>query len=441
MSTTPPISSDVEDGDPSQGTENSNQSQASDGSASSRDAKVWRDLEAETGFRTYTEYLEQYTQTRPQYLELLGSLKESSSATKPNIVSIYDIQQHDSFPTSFNLRARCASGTKFLEILPQCPSNACAQLVIWPAIWGHRPLINHEMLDAVGLSLQVDPKVFESLILKCNERGDEVIDLLQAWSLKCQSLSGKYITATITRQPLADREDPIKPVVLIVSESQNTFGNLLLDDSINRGLRNPKPYRPQSVGEFDITDHEALRWAHHYVAIANHYLEPFKDSIKSDATAILLSLLPLLYSSAEQIRRQINVFRAMYENLVRYICIPPTVGRWSGPIPANTETIDMHRMTLRGAVESFDRLRNNVSAAASLDLGSSSAEESQHKRLSAVYDPLVAEARRLESEVKDHLQLEAGRLAVEESRNSIKLTNMQIQEARRGERVVVIDVI
>lgn len=45
---------------------------------------------------------------------------------------------------------------------------------------------------------------------------------------------------------------------------------------------------------------------------------------------------------------------------------------------------------------------------------------------------VIDEARRLESEMRDHLQLQVGNLSLEESRKSIELSNFQVQEGKRG---------
>lgn len=42
------------------------------------------------------------------------------------------------------------------------------------------------------------------------------------------------------------------------------------------------------------------------------------------------------------------------------------------------------------------------------------------------------DARRLECEVRDHMQLEMGKSSLQESRNSIELSNLQIVEGKRG---------
>ena len=43
------------------------------------------------------------------------------------------------------------------------------------------------------------------------------------------------------------------------------------------------------------------------------------------------------------------------------------------------------------------------------------------------------EALRLETEIREYLQLQTGELALQESRKSIELSNSQIEEAKRGQ--------
>ena len=68
-----------------------------------------------------------------------------------------------------------------------------------------------------------------------------------------------------------------------------------------------------------------------------------------------------------------------------------------------------------------------------------SAEDANYLPDSSVYlgikqetDQIHNEARRLDTEVRDYLQLVVGNLSLEESRKSIELSNHQIQEGKRG---------
>ena len=164
MSTVFPNSFDVEDGDLSPGAVNLDQNQDSSSSTSGRNAKVWKDLVAEIGFHTYTEYLEQWTQYDPKLSKLVEELKLPPLDSWASPISIYDIQKLDNIPTSVHLRAQCSSGTAFLESLQRPPKDVCVQLVLWPASWLSSATINRDLLDAVGLRFDVDPKYFVKLM-------------------------------------------------------------------------------------------------------------------------------------------------------------------------------------------------------------------------------------------------------------------------------------
>jgi len=55
-----------------------------------------------------------------------------------------------------------------------------------------------------------------------------------------------------------------------------------------------------------------------------------------------------------------------------------------------------------------------------------------YRELEAEIQELLAEANGLGSHIRDDIQLEAGKLGLEESRKSIEMSNKQIQEAERG---------
>ncbi len=59
-------------------------------------------------------------------------------------------------------------------------------------------------------------------------------------------------------------------------------------------------------------------------------------------------------------------------------------------------------------------------------------EERFYNDIESEIEDATAEAYRLESQLRDHLQLEAGQLGLEESRRSIELSNRQILEAERS---------
>ena len=63
----------------------------------------------------------------------------------------------------------------------------------------------------------------------------------------------------------------------------------------------------------------------------------------------------------------------------------------------------------------------------------------QFRKVKQDHDRAIADARRLEAELRDILQHVVGRLSIDESRKSLELSNIQIQESKQGINLSVTD--
>ena len=86
------------------------------------------------------------------------------------------------------------------------------------------------------------------------------------------------------------------------------------------------------------------------------------------------------------------------------------------------------RRSVEGSEDELSHFERYLSAEDANYLSDSSA----YLRIKQETDQIHAEARRLDTEVRDYLQLVVGNLSLEESRKSIELSNHQIQEGKRG---------
>ena len=77
--------------------------------------------------------------------------------------------------------------------------------------------------------------------------------------------------------------------------------------------------------------------------------------------------------------------------------------------------------------DNFLRLRDNLHSV--MSYGTSQSQSFMTVELDLQQTRL--EATRLEAEIRDYLQLQTGELALEKSKNSIELSNSQIEEAKR----------
>ena len=123
-----------------------------------RDAQVWKDIKAETGFTSYAEYLEYYVKVRPDFSGKLSRHQNNSKRFGNNGSAriqtfIYDLSIQEDSSTRLSRRCRCASGTELIQNLRKPPDGVCVQLVLW--FRDNFPL-SQETVDTLGLGLGLD---------------------------------------------------------------------------------------------------------------------------------------------------------------------------------------------------------------------------------------------------------------------------------------------
>lgn len=86
-------------------------------------AQIWKDVEAETGFVSYIDYLEASKDVRPELSGLLKACKELRQSTVTSVkapeICIYDVSQAEDDSTGLNLRCCCSSGTELIQAVRQ----------------------------------------------------------------------------------------------------------------------------------------------------------------------------------------------------------------------------------------------------------------------------------------------------------------------------------
>ncbi|KAG8529032.1 uncharacterized protein KY384_006722 [Bacidia gigantensis] len=89
------------------------------------------------------------------------------------------------------------------------------------------------------------------------------------------------------------------------------------------------------------------------------------------------------------------------------------------------------RTRLRSYIASYEDQQTSLPEFVALEMGPELLKSELYQQFKASRDRMVEEARRFEAQLFDHLQLEASRLALLESRKSIELSNHQILEGKR----------
>ena len=160
-----------------------------------------------------------------------------------------------------------------------------------------------------------------------------------------------------------------------------------------------------------------------YVKCLNHLIYHMDAEDKNNADFSLLSSLPLLHLGALLLHRQSKQARSYYNN------------------PRNFTTKDILdassyfttvRSGLRRRIEDFESEKMrfiNYVCAYQRDTWS---KDPICRRIDCLWQDSIRDARLIETELRDNMQLQAGQSASEESKKSIELSNYQIQEGKRG---------
>lgn len=132
---------------------------------------------------------------------------------------------------------------------------------------------------------------------------------------------------------------------------------------------------------------------------------------------------PLL--DAEKVRLT-KIFNKVHDIYTRMVFVRPR------SFPDSKDDLDRQRLELRRALEVSEDLLGQFSRYLGSEAHSDLSKYASYGGIVADLRTLIADARRLDAEVRDYKQVQVGDLALEESRKAIDLSNAQIREAKSG---------
>ena len=387
-------------------------------SASYRDAQVWKDIEAETGFASYEDYLEFYRDTRPDVGYKLWTIRHSKSGSARIETVIYDLSIQENSSADLTLRCHCYSGTELIQALRKPPDGVCVQLVLW-----HRtdsPL-SQEMTDTLGLGLRLDLDDFDYR----KHRSPP----LRKSGPRIKSIFGEQTVAAISRGFMRDVTNEV-PVVLVAAASEASFWNLLGSDFVANHCEDP-PFckSPRVVMPFEsiMGRYGSLeRTSLDYGRAVQYFIVQGRDVQPTELSLLLASLSPLLYAEVYHITFYINRVQELYTDAVF------RVSNESGESTYLLECLDKQRSRLRRITEVNEDLLGQFSRYLGSEGRSDLSNQPSYVSVVANLRSLIADARRLDAEVRDFKQIQVGDLSLKESQKSIELSNAQIREAKSG---------
>ena len=402
-----------------------------------KEDQVWKDIENETGFASCADYMRFYAYVRPDFVDRLGqyrairkgqhSMRDDGTKFRTKRsnyeLSIYDLSKQVDSAKCLRFRHDCDSGTELIRALRNPPRNVCVQIVFWSSSLAS-PLtpFSQEMADAVILGLKLDPQLLEDLEKFWEGRDD--YHTIGFRNSHIQRLLG-YGVIAILSQNFMDGSAKAVPV-LLVAANEKFYGerDSASATSFNGGGRRKPPFSSS------VTYTMGFSGASLYAKTVEEFIAQSRITFPTEAVLLLAAGSPLLYNEASRVQKALLKVQDTYDELMSR-----KLDHSSLPGMAHKDILgdlDIQRLVLRRTIEKGENYARQFFRYLCLDIDVDWSKEPSYVSIEADWKSLIEEARRLETEVRDYMQIQVGNLSLEESRRSIELSNVQIRESQNS---------
>ncbi|KAL8826501.1 MAG: hypothetical protein Q9170_007377 [Blastenia crenularia] len=377
---------------------------------------------AETGFDSYTAYLDFHGTNDAALSKLSARLKNvneqtaaSPSAWIGSVLNVSDTQrvsvnQIDQFGNS---------GTEIIGALSHPPEDTRVQVLLWNISRVDDFGLQKPLVDFLGLRFRLDPQIFVAILNAVGNRDS------QRRRLDRQDHTHVKVGHVIACGCYLGNQRDGLPVVIIAGSFNESAWTILLDDASGQ-LRPCPSFSHSTVPELYSEAIPCEGINRYYRQMLLPLLERQHDCEGYSTCLPLLCILPLLQLDLVVARSDGCFLRQLFD--VRQPMLHGDM------IDDDNDDDTLHQVRTR--------LRSRI---ADMEDGWCRYVKYVERRfhcsplavpICQVYEQelkqAIAEANRLESQVRDNMQLQAGRLALRESRKSIEMSNRQIEESKRG---------
>lgn len=435
-------------------------------------SNCWEEVKAETGFSTYKSLLEALEEKGLQYGDLLRELQRYGgrndwcySHGASGTIFVVDILSDGSTSISLERQLINAGYTKgpsfegvmvqtdrksitsLLQNLRSPPENVPARIVIW-SMPLNAPLCP-EAIDALGLGLDIHPSFFGAL-LSITKPSYESLPSFKPGLMEPSGSGHIRIgdnVATVARNYRPGRRAP--PVLTIAGSHNLHYASWripewkLVDDDFTENFLREEVLKMEISGSASLyrwaTEHPRTHIDRTTSGPPNYYLQLFSKYVQKccsfdskDITPLWIAMLPLLHLENLRLRGQCGIVRSVMLKVQYGVEFPH---RYSDLGKQDYyQVLDKQRFWLRRRLEALEEGKDCFVEF----VRSQNAEEwlksqtwlSQDERIREV----LAEAQTVDTEVRDYMQLQIGKLSILESRKSIQLSNQQFDEAKRSKQ-------
>ena len=396
-------------------------------------SSLWSDLKASTGYSSYLDYFEaQKKKNRHSYpIEDSGFLRDLPAHNKPEYptCAILELSDNDSRPR-VSLCCCSSSASVFLASLRQPAVGVAIRIVLW-----RTSEIGEDMVNAIGLGLKIHPRFFYVLCTVSGRLRSKFAepDRLDQRPLAPNSIGiGGFVVTKAHPYHAINLE--ATPTILIAGED---FGTLTRKTRLDESLDSSSP----AVGNLSESLDRVPAWIKGYLRVLQHDIETERGSTTEDSADLSFrSMIPVLWLNMFSIREKCHSIREDYykfivprDTFLKSLLKTQPRYRYIREKPTRLEDLFEWRKDLRRIIEdSEDTLEQTQRFMRPQHVCGKRRERSS---IEDDTNQVHLEAHRLEAEIRDYLQLQTGVVAIQESRRSIELSNLQIEEGRRGKSI------
>lgn len=398
------------------------------------------DLKAKTGLSCYTDYLRHSLTDYPELQYLLSLFEQRSTHSvdcSSQHCSIIDVYKTKGWSVSRTFDRLRPTANHLFSALCNSLEDVSLRIVIWHLDRDWRGL---GLIDTLGLILRLDPRFLGSLFAK--------VDGPQHFGIELRPLYAKHMMIgdhVVTFGQLEVMEGKAVPFVLIAgaldggdpimrASSVQTLGRYGFHQEIcpvptfdfeesNLPLRrSQEPAMRASSEEVRISEEgfesAVEEWVDWYIDLLRRFLNHSAGTNIDVDSLPLATLFPILQLNSLAARDWSRAIRST-------ISTSPTIEN------ASFQNLYLERKTLRRWLEDTEDNMDHLRRCIPLHYRPEWLVEPIFQMIESESLQLVAQSRRLEAEVRDTLQIQAGASALVETKKSIELSNTQIQENRR----------
>ena len=385
----------------------------------------WKAVEKETGFDTYRAYMDEFCDGEPILSKYLDDSSKIPGGFKCDCV-LLDIEETGSLSKTFHMKLGDVqeSPTEILKALRNPPTNTLLRvLLVEPK--DTKQKLPSDLINAIGLGLRITPDVFKAYLARnyAAKHFSHEIPLRASHGALGRAvwmLSRNYLPASPSSPP----------VLLIIGHPASPYaykGLLPSKQTDPMAFAQPETIRPQGLAK------EPWPWIYERLFRVN--IASFQDGILNFDAALFYALLPLLDTMLERMKRAYD--EAFEKRLQRFSVAMEdneVTDIWKNAQEDRDHEMEQVRFRLKRWTRSFESDIHSFSTYMRTQSIRNLQSYEAYAVVSEEARECLGDAHGLESELRDWLQLRVGSLALQETKKSIQISNLQIEESQRGKQ-------